>query len=149
MERLLVSMDARHGAWEAWSRAVSLARRIDASVYALFVATPQQDAGAGPGASELSTVVRKRLDLLVEAAKADGVDVALYVTEGQYEAEVVRFAQEHRITLLVAEHQGAGTRGVSRDMPDIQKIRHLIQCRVELVSPRRNHNCEEKKDHKP
>jgi len=146
MERLLVSMDARHGAWEAWSRAVSLARRINASVYALYVLPPQQGGGTAPGTSDLSMAVRKRLDLLVEAAKADGVDATLYVTEGQYEAEVVRFAQEHRITLLVAENPDAEPRGFGRDVPDIRKIRHLIQCQVELVSPRRNHNSEEQKD---
>ena len=82
MDRLLVSMDARHGAWEAWSRAVSLARRIKATVYALVVDQPPAANAAQAADQELADVVRKRLNLLMEAAKADGVDINLYVTHG-------------------------------------------------------------------
>jgi len=146
MERLLVSMETRQGAWEAWSRAVSLARRIKATVYALLVVPPQSDLAFGPADQELAKAVRKRLDLLVEAAKADGVNVALFVTEGRYEAEVIRFAREHRITLLVAEQAGTDPRGTGRDASAIQKIRHLINCPVELVSPRQHPHPMETKD---
>ena len=40
MERILVSMNCRSGSWDAWSRAISLARRIRRKLYALLVLPP-------------------------------------------------------------------------------------------------------------
>ena len=57
---------------------------------------------------------------------------------------MIRFAREHRITLLVAEQGEADPRGTGREASAIRKIRHLINCPVEIVTPRRNLDPKEK-----
>ncbi len=137
MERILVSMSARQGAWEAWSRAISLAKRIDAKVYALLVVSPtastkgcvrEQDGGG----------VRKRLDLLIELAKSEGIPIDYFISEGKYEDEVVQFVDQNKITLLVAELPDGEQCRADWGDASIHKIRHRVRCRVELVSPRKN-----------
>ena len=139
MERILVSMGYRHEAWEAWSRAVALAGRINAGVYALLVLPPPggvSDGGSVAGASES---LRKRLELLIESAEMDGVHVQYFITEGSYEEEVIRFIEHNRITLFVTETPEGESRLSERDSLSLQKIRHRIKCRVERVIPRKKH----------
>ncbi len=135
MERILVSMDARQGAWEAWSRAISLAKRIDAGVYALLVVPPSSS--AADRYDKDGSSVKKRLELLVESAEAEGVRIQYFISEGDYEEEVIRFVDHNRITLLVAESAEGDHRHADRKIPPLRKILHRIACRVELVSPRK------------
>jgi hypothetical protein len=130
-------MSSQCGAWGAWSRAISLARRIDAKLYALFLAPLcAQTAGT---AEEHNTAggVRERLELLIELAKSEGVRVDYYISEGNYEEEVIRFVEQNRITLLVAESPEKENSNSEREFAQIRKIQHRITCRVELVSPRK------------
>jgi nucleotide-binding universal stress UspA family protein len=139
MERILVSMDSRHEAWEAWSRALSLAKRIDAKVYALLVLPSTGVDSNSPFHSAASESVGKRLELLIQSAEMDGIHVNYFVTEGCYEEEVIRFIEHNRITLFIVEPADWASRLPERDSTSLQKIRHRIKCRVELVIPRRNH----------
>lgn len=133
MERILVGLSDRHRAWEPFTHAVSLAKRIGAAVYVLRVRDPRKGGGAtgwaddGPHDS-LDEAFRTRLDQRIEMAKAEGVRIELFVADGPFEEEIIRFAQSNQITLLVAEP------GVK---DSLQKIRHRISCRVELVVPRK------------
>lgn len=136
MERILVSMKAFNGAWEAWSRAISLARRIDAKIYALLV-TPRETKGMkGPVLQNTTSIVRDRLELLMEAAKLDGIHIDFFISEGSYDEEVVRFVELNRITLVVVEHSEMDTNHNNREWASVQKILHRINCRVEVVSSR-------------
>ena len=139
MERILVSMGSRYGAGEAWTRAVSLAKRIKAEVYALLVLPSGRGMPKGNSNHDNLESLRKRLELLIESAEMDGVHVNYFVTEGCYEEEVIRFVEHNRITLFVAEPPEGETRVSERDASSLQMIRHRIKCRVELVIPRRNH----------
>ncbi len=132
-------MDARHGAWGAWSRAISLARRINARVFVLLVFTPGED-GGGNGENGAGESVRHRLELLIELAKSDGISIDYFVSEGNYEEEVIQFADHNRITLMVAEPSDGSSRHHERESLSFQKIRHRINCRMELVSPRKPQN---------
>lgn len=137
MERILVSMSARQGAWEAWSRAISLAKRIDAKVYALLVVSPPASTRAG-ALDQDGGGVRKRLDLLIELAQSEGIPIDYFISEGKYEDEVVQFVDQNRITLLVAELPDTEQRRADGGDASIHKIRHRVRCRVELVSPRKS-----------
>lgn len=137
MERILVSMSARQGAWEAWSRAISLAKRIDAKVYALLVVAPPAPAKGGAREQD-GGGVRKRLDLLIELAKSEGIPIDYFISEGKYEDEVIQFVDQNKITLLVAELPDAELRRTDGGDAAIHKIRHRVRCRVELVSPRKS-----------
>ncbi|GLI34426.1 universal stress protein [Desulforhabdus amnigena] len=137
MERILVSMSALHGAWEAWSRAISLAKRIDARVYTLLV-SPRIVKGANVHAQRSkASIVRNRLELLIEAAKLEGIQIDFFISEGNYDEEVIRFVELNKITLLVVEHSEMDMRHTDPEFSYIQKIRHRIKCRVEMVTPRK------------
>jgi nucleotide-binding universal stress UspA family protein len=139
MERILVCVDARHGAWEAWARAISLAKRIDAKVYALLV-LPLGGTEIGTTDTTTDRSVRERLELLIELAKSDGIPIDYFISEGSYEEEVIRFANQHKITLIVAEPPRGDNRHSDREFASFEKIRHRIRCRAELVSPRKTEN---------
>ncbi len=140
MERILVSMNSQWGAWGAWSRAISLARRIDAKLYALLLIPPSEHRAGTADKLNTPGGVRERLELLIELAKSEGVHVDYFISEGCYEQEVVRFVDQNRITLLVAESPEEENPNSEREFAQISRIRHRISCRVELVSPRKTQN---------
>ncbi len=145
MERILVSMNCRSGSWGAWSRAISLARRIDAKLYALLVLPPSA-IGAGIEENSATCGTRERLELLIEIAKSEGARVDYFISEGNYEEEVIRFVEQNRITLVIAEHPDDENSHSERDMAQIRKIQHRIACRVELVSPRKMQNLQQRRE---
>lgn len=134
MERILVPISEKQEAWEAFSRACSLVRRIDAKLYVLLVLTPS-DKRNSRSELEQSKTVRTRLELLLETAKAEGVKIEYFITEGSYEEEVIGFVRENRISLLVLE-QNDGE--IGPDPAALMALRHRIACRVELVAPKKN-----------
>jgi nucleotide-binding universal stress UspA family protein len=133
-------MNSQWGAWGAWSRAISLARRIDARLYALLLAPPSAKPVATAGGNSTAGDVRKRLELLIELAKSEGVQVDYFISEGSYEEEVIRFVEQNRITLLVAESAEDENSNPERELAQIRRIGHRVTCRVELVSPRKTQN---------
>lgn len=134
MERILVTITGETESWEAFSRACSLARRIEAKLYVLFVDTPV-DVSTGRSGLEHSKGVKKHLEMLLEAAKAEGVAFEYYTTEGEYEKEVIGFVRDNKITLLVVEHNGGDIHHYTNSL---LAIRHRIACRVELVAPKKD-----------
>lgn len=140
MERILVSMSSQCGAWGAWSRAISLAGRIDARLYALLLAPPSEKTAGAAGDNSSAGGVRKRLELLIELAKSKGVQVDYFMSEGNYEEEVIRFVEQNRITLLVAESAEEENANSERDLARIRRIRHRLSCRVEVVTHRKLNN---------
>jgi len=144
MERILVSMNCRNGSWGALSRAVSLARRIDAKLYALLVLPPCAE-GAGAEERSASCGIRERLELLIEIAKSEGSRIDYFISEGDYEEEVIRFVQQNRVTLVIVENPDEESPNSERDLAQIRKIQHRISCRVELVSPRKMQNLQHRR----
>uniref|UniRef100_I2PYL0 Universal stress family protein n=1 Tax=Desulfovibrio sp. U5L TaxID=596152 RepID=I2PYL0_9BACT len=133
MERILIGATPRNGAFAALTRAISLARRIGAKVHVLFVTPgPGPDGRPGPGTDGDGG----RLRLMVQRAQEQGVGIEYFVSEGGYEEEVIRFARDRKITLLVAE--SADGDGRPAEAQSLKRILHGISCRVELVSPRRS-----------
>jgi K+-sensing histidine kinase KdpD len=137
MERVLVSMNVRQGAWEALSRAISLARRIDARIYALLV-LPSPATGGGI-VDQKASGVKERLELLIEAAKSENIRIDYFISEGKYEQEVIRFIDQNKITLLVVE----SPEGDQRELHPIESFRHRTTCRVEVISLRKNQQLNE------
>jgi nucleotide-binding universal stress UspA family protein len=135
MERILVGTSSRHGGFPALTRAISLAKRIEAKVHVLFVTpAPDGDAPNRPAAPDDS----RRLRLMVQQAQAEGVGIECFMAEGNYEEEVVRFARDRKITLLVSESAEGEGRSSEQDILSLKRILHGISCRVELVSPRKD-----------
>jgi nucleotide-binding universal stress UspA family protein len=137
MERILVGIDGQHSAWEALARAFALAKRIGAHLHVLLV-RPTGEKGRADLDAQNETSLRKHLELRIEAAKAQGVQVEYYITEGGYEDEVVRFVNHNRITLLVYELRDGEHKSNERGSGALKAIRHRISCKVEVVAPRKN-----------
>jgi nucleotide-binding universal stress UspA family protein len=135
MERILVGTSPRHGAFAALPRAISLAKRIKAKVFLLYVA-PSRDGEHADASPTVEADDHGRLRLMVQKGQEDGVGIEYFVTEGGYEEEVIRFARDRKITLLVSESADGEGRNSERDAQSLQRILHGISCRVELVSPR-------------
>ena len=77
--------------------------------------------------------VRERLGQFVEKAQNEKIAVDYYISEGDYENELIRFIQEKRITLLVLgapSGQGAAT---ARFSAFLERVRHRVNCRIEVV----------------
>ena len=104
MERILVAIDRLHPQQEALGHGCSLAKRIQARLYVLFV-------------HKRSCVVRNRvrqgLELRVAYARSEGVHVEYTILEGGYEESIVSFIHNNGITLFIheIEHGGCAERG--------------------------------------
>ncbi len=139
MEKILVSMDCRSGCWGALSRAVSLSGRIEAKVYALLVTPPPVIVAGADKSGPSCEAMLERLEHLVQAARSDGVQIECFVSEGDYEEEVIRFVERKRVTLVIVEWPDEKDPVSERKLVQIRAIQHRISCRVELVSPRKHH----------
>lgn len=131
MERILVTMNGRKALWEALSRSIALAERIKARLYVLVVFSKNS------AERDFDEGFIQELERHVEEAKEDGRPVDLFIAEGSYEQEVIRFVEENKITLLVTEYTGGTGRIAEREKASLQMIRHRVSCRVEIVTPRK------------
>nr|WP_321464420.1 universal stress protein [uncultured Desulfobulbus sp.] len=134
MEKILVAIDARHGAWAALSHACSLAKRMEVELNVLLI-TPLSTGRTGALQNELDSVVKKRLQLLLETAKTEGITVNYFMTEGSYEDEVIDFVNHHKIALLVHETRGKDARSAAKEAIALRALRHRLHCKVEVVAP--------------
>lgn len=133
MERILVGIDARNPFWEALDRAMCLGPRIQARVSVLVVFPP----GEGSGGEAAGSILR-RVESEIAAATATGANVELFVTEGRFGQELISAAQQLKTTLLVAAATGWDEQGGERETEDLGRILAGVDCRVELVSPKRH-----------
>jgi nucleotide-binding universal stress UspA family protein len=133
MERILVGMDPVSASLWAGLHALSLAKRINASVCFLFVLDPETPSDTGKMHKNPEVEVKKRVGQFAEQAQAEKIVVDYYVTEGNYENELIRLIQEKRITLLVlGAPSGRGVATV-RFSTFLERIRHRVNCRIEVV----------------
>ena len=82
---------------------------------------------------QINASMKEDLESLIEKGISDGIPVDYYIAYGQYESELVEFVKENRITMLVV---GSPTPkdGFLENFDDLlQKIRHRIDCRIEVV----------------
>jgi len=139
MERILVGIDASHPFWEALDRALCLGPRIQARVGVLVVFPSTEGKGR-----EAGQAILRRVESEIAAATATGANVELYVTEGRFEQELISAARQLKTTLLVAAAAGRDEQGGERETENLGRILAGVDCRVELVSPKKR--LEPKKD---
>jgi nucleotide-binding universal stress UspA family protein len=134
MKKILVAINSRSGAWGALSHACSLAKRMDVQLNVLLVNPPDRRF-LSRNEIEVKDEIRKKLGLLLEAAKAEGIRVDYYVTEGNYEEEVISFINNNKITLLVYETLEGDTRLSGKDVAaSLRTLRHRVACTIEVVA---------------
>lgn len=140
MERILVIIHNQHYSWEAMGRAVSLAKRINARVFVLKIFSPDEKE-TGVVEQDMKTSAGHRLENMIQAARADSVRIEYFVTEGDFEEEVIRFVEHNRISILVVEPGSWETKSPEnpeKGLGPFQEILYRISCRVEMVSPKKS-----------
>ena len=137
MKKILVAINGRNAAWGALSHACSLAKRIDVQLNVLLVNPPDRRHLSG-SEIEVNDEIREKLELLLEAAKAEGISVNYYVTEGTYDDEVISFINNNKITLLVYETLEGDIRPANRECAaSLRTLRHRVACTIEVVAPKK------------
>ncbi|MCG6895275.1 MAG: universal stress protein [Desulfobacteraceae bacterium] len=134
MEKILAGMNPASASYWAGLHALSLAKRIDAQVCFLYVSKSGSTGNPSRWTDrEAASDFRARVDHLVEQAREEGISVQYYVSEGNYEGELVRFVHDKKITILVlGAPDGHGT-GIARFGNFVDRIRHRVDCRIEVV----------------
>jgi nucleotide-binding universal stress UspA family protein len=136
MEKILVAIDGKHGAWEALSHACSLAKRIHVQLNVLLVIPPSQ-ARLSPAETDAENHVKKRLELLIEAAQSENITINYFIAEGNYDDEVINFVNHNKITLLVHETPEGEARAIGNAV-SLGSLRHRIACKMEVVAPKKH-----------
>lgn len=134
MEKVLVAIDNRFGAWAALAHACSLAKRIEVELNVLLI-RPRATGRETNLHDASGEVVRKRLELQLASAKAEGITINYYMTEGPYVEEVIHFVNHHKIALLVHETRGKDARSAARNAVALRALRHRLTCTMEVVAP--------------
>ena len=140
MERILVITDNRFYPWNALSRAVELAKRINAGVFILKVLC-SEDQEDNVVEEDMKTSAGRRLENMIQAARTDLVRIEYLVTKGDFEEEVIRFVEGNKISILVVEQESleikmSGNQG--KGSCPMKDIFSRIPCKVELVSPKKS-----------
>ena len=137
MEKVLVAIDDKHGAWEPLSHAISLAKRISMQLNILLVGSGRTS-DLSPSARDSEREVKRHIDLMKESAQAAGIPVNYFVTEGNFEEEVINFINCNRITLLVIQEvQSENNRPMNRNTASWNTLRHRIACKIDVVAPKK------------
>ena len=125
MERILVAVDQLHPQQEAISHGCSLAKRIQARLYVLFVHKKS---------CVIKNQARQRLELLVGYARTEGIHVEYTILEGGNEESIISFIQNNGITLFIHELEHTDMHAFERNFSVLKSVRHRISCRVEIVN---------------
>jgi nucleotide-binding universal stress UspA family protein len=133
MEKILVGLyPGKTSLWAA-VHALNLSKRINARLFFLLVIDPESKGSDQSLMRHAEVSMKSNLETLIEEGISDGTPVNYYITYGQYDNELVKFVKENKITMLVV---GSPTPRDERfdDFEDLlEKIRHRIDCRVEVV----------------
>jgi nucleotide-binding universal stress UspA family protein len=134
MEKILVGMTPVSASFWAGLHALNLAKRINARICLLHVVDSRSSEDRAHHADQDSPGnVTQRMNHFVEKARAEGIPVDCYVSEGDYESELVRFVHEKGITMLVLGAPEGHGLTPARFSAFLDRIRHRVDCRIEVL----------------
>jgi len=136
MEKILVGVTPENDRLWAGMHALSLAKRIGAQVTFLLILDPAGNSAKPGERKEAEQSVRKSLESIIDQARSEGLHVEYYMAHGSYESELIRFVKENKMSMLIIDWPTCekGAAGNAKDI--LEKIRHQIDCRVEVVQER-------------
>ena len=133
MERILVGMAAEDDSLWAGIHALNLARRINAKVSFLLVIDPETDTGTQAVNEERKASMMKRLGTLIEQGRSEGIAVDYFIAHGKFDKELVQFIKDNKTTMLVVGLPLDPDVSSGNPREFIEKLRHRIHCRIEVV----------------
>jgi nucleotide-binding universal stress UspA family protein len=105
-DRILVPTDGSKGSTRAMKHAVAIAERFDAEVHALCVVEGTESGVAGSGEASRRESAKRALRKVSELATHEGFDPVTMVGYGKPHEEIVRYAEEHDVGLIVMGTHG-------------------------------------------
>lgn len=133
MEKILVGLyPGKTSLWAA-VHALNLATRIRSRLYFLLVIDPSTKRSDESFMRQIEASMKSSLESLVEEGISKGIPVNYYITYGQYDNELVKFVKENKITILVVGSPSLQQRRIENFDDFLEKIRHRIDCRIEVV----------------
>lgn len=139
MEKILVAMDSLRPHSFAGIHALNLAKRISATVSFLLIFPAAPDSAGSRTEKDNQAFVKKNVHALLEQARSEGIAVDYYFAYGNYENELVNFVQEKNVTLLIVENTDSQSESTAVPRKFLNKLRHRINCRIEVVHKKPNH----------
>jgi nucleotide-binding universal stress UspA family protein len=133
MEKILAGLyPGKTSLWAA-VHALNLSKRINARLYFLLVIDNAIKGSDKSLMRHIEASMKSSLESLIEEGISEGIPVDYYITYGQYDNELVKFVKENKITMLVVGSPTSQDRRLG-DFDDLlEKIRHRIDCRIEVV----------------
>ena len=148
MERILVGMAPNDGSLWAGIHALNLAKRINAKVSFLLIVDPGAGADGGTEADteRQKTSMMKRLGTLIEQGREEGIAVDYFIAHGQFDKELIQFVKDNKTTMLVVGLPLDPDVSSGNPREFIEKLRHRIRCRIEVVQEKTPKPSPEKKE---
>ena len=111
VKSVLVATDLSESSEKTLEHGIAIARHYGAILYLVYVVSSLGFTLAGPEAVELAAQASQRdIDTLVHRLSAsgrlDGVDARPCILKGKFDDEIDRFAQAHRVDLIVVGSHG-------------------------------------------
>jgi K+-sensing histidine kinase KdpD len=136
MNRILVAVESGHASVSAAVYAFNLAQRIQAQISFLLIDSQGDEIDATPRESNDEFTLPKQLQSLIgNSSRRDGVKVNFYVASGPFEAELINFVQQNRISLLIVGFPAPDRQEeAGRFLERLTSINQQINCRIMFVS---------------
>jgi nucleotide-binding universal stress UspA family protein len=134
--RILVAYDGSDPANKAFSLALDLAKKYQASVSVLAVARPPDfgdDVETEAILENSQNHYRKLLEGLKPRALAEGVDATFEVVVGHPAEQIIYHAERNRADLIVMGHRGKGFFARLRLGSVSREVIHYAHCAVTIV----------------
>lgn len=134
MKKTLVAIHPKAKTIWAIVHAINLAIRIGAKTFILFI----QDKETEKNKKRNMTELQKEIAPLLELARIEGIMVDTYISYGEYAQEIINFVRENGIDLLILGVPAElGIISKHRFFDEVEKIRQMVDCRIQLVNERK------------
>ena len=144
LKKILCTTDFSEASFEALKYAISLARSTQSKLILMYVVNQKMFSEglslarvSSPEAlgKEMADEARRRLKMLIPADERDGIDCETNIRSGNPAQEVIRYAKENNIDMIVIGT--AGHSGVERMMfgSTAEKVVRGAHCPVLSVRP--------------
>ncbi len=151
MEKILIGIDKNNIDLRPCIHAINLAKRMNRTkLYCLMILDKSKIKSDNPydkieiqrkesanvkNEQALEVSPKNDLESLIEDGRSKGIIIDYYMVEGNFQDEIINFVKSHRIDLFVIGSPLEKTNLTEKEAftEFIEKIRHKIDCRIEVV----------------
>ncbi len=136
MYKILVAVETSQPGVSAAVYALNLAQRIQAQISFLLFDQTEGDGSSAVSKKKKRLLYQQQLQsIIVEMSPKTETPVNFYVTNGQYETELVDFVLHNNISLLIVDFPTANHQAdTNQFLEKLMSIKQQINCRIMIVS---------------